>query len=89
MEDKQRRYRIELENQQELDQQHQLIRELQEKQVREQQRKSMSSADSMPDLSQLNLSNEYEKWKARHGLSMGRGMKKGLSKLQHASNTLC
>ena len=34
----------------------------------------------------LGLMNEYERWKAKHGLSMGRGMKKGLTKLQHAAH---
>lgn len=77
------------EKQHEMDKQHQLIRELQDKQIRHQQRKTISSADSMPDLSQHNMGQEYERWKARHGLTMGRSMKKGLSKLQHASNTLC
>jgi len=34
----------------------------------------------------LGLMNEYEKWKTKHGLSMGRGMKKGLTKLQYAAH---
>jgi len=37
-------------------------------------------ADLEPTLNQ-----EYEKWKTRHGISMGRSMKRGLSRLQNAT----
>merc|ERR1712050_628257 len=39
-----------------------------------------NEADLEPSLNQ-----EYEKWKTRHGISMGRSMKRGLSRLQNAT----
>jgi len=39
--------------------------------------------DFAPEMSEIGI--EYEKWKARHGITMGRSMKKGLSKLHNAS----
>jgi len=79
IESEQRKYQQDLESHYEME--NQMIKEMQEKQIRR-QRNQITSESFTSDVG----NNEYEKWKTRHGLKMGRSMKKGLTKLQNASN---
>lgn len=74
-----RKFQQDLESQYEME--NQMIKEMQEKQIRR-QRSQLASESFTSDIG----NNEYEKWKTRHGLKMGRSMKKGLTKLQNATN---
>jgi hypothetical protein len=55
-----------------------------EKLLQEFDRRRQQQFDTMSMTSTQSASIEYEKWKQRHGITTGRQMKKGLSKLQYA-----
>ncbi|CAG5112045.1 Oidioi.mRNA.OKI2018_I69.chr2.g6302.t2.cds [Oikopleura dioica] len=57
-----------------------------EKLLQEFDRRRQQHFDTMSMTSTQSASIEYEKWKQRHGITTGRQMKKGLSKLQTAFN---